>query len=123
MIRDNISRVQLSSLHSQFRQKKAELQEKTDKTAEEECMGEVVSLNKRLIDASFGLEHMLREACQIYEALASKKKAHNIKKINQLPKVAAELLIEGHPLELMDGDAAHVPMTWLHKYLGKYKRS
>ena len=30
-----------------------------------------------------------------------------------LPNAAAELFIDGYPLELMDGDAAHVPLQWV----------
>ena len=118
---DNMSRVQLSHLHKEFQKKKAEVQEKSGKSTEEQCKKELSSLNKKLIDASFGLEHLLRETGQVYEAVTSKKRAQNVKRINQLPKVAAELLIEGHPLELMDGDAAHVPMTWVIEVLGKVR--
>ncbi len=30
-----------------------------------------------------------------------------------LPRLAAEMMILGFPMELMDGDAAHVPLTWV----------
>ena len=33
--------------------------------------------------------------------------------------MAAELMIDGYPLELMDGDAAHVPITWVSAVLDK----
>lgn len=33
------------------------------------------------------------------------------------PTLAAELLIAGHPLELMDGDTAYVPLIWVSAVL------
>ncbi|CAK6984031.1 interferon-induced very large GTPase 1-like [Scomber scombrus] len=32
---------------------------------------------------------------------------------SKYPELAAELMISGHPMELMDGDAGHVPLTWI----------
>lgn len=65
-----------------------------------------------LNEASFGLEHVLREVGQVYEA-ANK----SISSSYRLPQVAAELLIEGYPLELLDGDSAHVPLAWVNAVL------
>ncbi|KAL0157600.1 hypothetical protein M9458_045676, partial [Cirrhinus mrigala] len=53
---------------------------------------------------------------QIYESWSSVKK--NKKDDLQfdfcsLPSLAAEMMISGFPMELMDGDAAHVPLTWI----------
>ena len=36
--------------------------------------------------------------------------------------MAAELLISGYPLELMDGDAPHVPMCWVMAVLDKLEQ-
>ena len=82
---------------------------------------EMESLQEVIINSSLGLEHLLRELSQVYEASidAINREVHldsqdifNIY-IASLPKIAAELLIEGYPLELMDGDAAHVPLQWV----------
>ena len=78
-------------------------------------------LQEDIIDSSFGLEHLLRELGQVYEAAAEGKlndedtSSHGILDyyVSNLPKAAAELLVEGYPLELMDGDAAHVPLQWV----------
>ena len=40
--------------------------------------------------------------CQVNNDLLSR--------IKVLPKVAAELLLLGHPLEIIDGDVAHIPL-------------
>ena len=140
MILDNLSIKQLAQLHSQYQQKKQELQKEYHKTLEklkkernedgkeeqrkkfEEIelvlKKELKKLNGKIIDSSFGLEHLLREIGQVYEAVRTKPdvKRHvspNEKLILDLPRVAAELMIDGHPLELMDGDTAHVPETWV----------
>ncbi|XP_068574877.1 interferon-induced very large GTPase 1-like isoform X3 [Cebidichthys violaceus] len=65
--------------------------------------------------ATFGLEHIFREMGQIYEAHASLKKQTKRGQTDwsKYPELAAELMISGHPMELMDGDAGHVPLTWI----------
>ncbi|KAK3508189.1 hypothetical protein QTP70_016569 [Hemibagrus guttatus] len=50
---------------------------------------------------------------QIYESFISvqtPEEQSKEKTLISLPKLAAELMKSGHPLELMDGDAAHVPL-------------
>ena len=69
---------------------------------------EMDGLQKQIIQASFGLDHLLRELGQIYEATSQQPS-----RFSHLPEAAAELLIDGYPLELMDGDAAHVPLRWV----------
>ncbi|XP_036375382.1 interferon-induced very large GTPase 1-like [Megalops cyprinoides] len=41
------------------------------------------------------------------------------KQIGDPPAIAAELLILGYPLELMDGETAHVPLVWISSVLDK----
>ncbi|XP_040839877.1 interferon-induced very large GTPase 1-like [Ochotona curzoniae] len=63
-------------------------------------------------NCSLGVEQLLREVGQIYEALketSSKKMALFL----SLPEIAADLMISGVPIELMDGDASYVPLTWV----------
>ncbi len=63
----------------------------------------------------------MREIGQIYESCSSVKK--NKKDLqghfSSLPSLAAEMMISGFPLELMDGDAAHVPVIWISAVLDK----
>ncbi|XP_060795098.1 interferon-induced very large GTPase 1-like [Neoarius graeffei] len=73
-------------------------------------------ISKELNATNFGLEHMLREMGQIYEASVSEDKSttgNRVGNMNKLPELAAKLMISGHPMELMDGDAAYVPLTWV----------
>ncbi|XP_029293644.1 interferon-induced very large GTPase 1-like [Cottoperca gobio] len=81
---------------------------------------ELDRISAKLQSATFGLEHMFREMGQIYEAHASlQKQAKMTEKTDwsTYPKLAAELMISGHPMELLDGDAGHVPLTWISSLL------
>ncbi|KAI4895532.1 hypothetical protein NFI96_032703, partial [Prochilodus magdalenae] len=75
-------------------------------------------LSEKVDAVTCGLEHIMREMGQIYEAWAERPREMPAE-VSDLPAVAADLLISGHPLELMDGDAAHVPLTWIESVLDK----
>lgn len=71
----------------------------------------------------FGIEHVIREISQIYECLqeirpplADTKFMHAVK-FSQT--AVAKMLVTGHPLEIMDGDACNIPMAWIENmFLG-----
>ncbi|XP_059583852.1 interferon-induced very large GTPase 1 [Alligator mississippiensis] len=72
------------------------------------------NLEKLLLDISastIGLEHILREIGQIYEALDILPQVD--KRSYELPQIAADLMVSGYPIELMDGDASYVPLKWV----------
>ncbi|ROL29830.1 Interferon-induced very large GTPase 1 [Anabarilius grahami] len=72
------------------------------------------NISNQINRTSFGLEHILREFGQIYESWSSVKNKKGLKfDFCSLPSLAAEMMISGFPMELMDGDAAHVPLTWV----------
>ncbi|XP_067332706.1 interferon-induced very large GTPase 1-like [Channa argus] len=79
---------------------------------------ELEEMSKKLQSSTFGLEHIFREMGQIYEA----HKALNETDCSKYPELAAELMISGHPMELMDGDAGHVPLTWISSLLDEVIR-
>lgn len=62
--------------------------------------------------SSLGLEHFLREMGLIFELthINPGSGSHNVLR---LPSLAADMLLYGIPLELMDGDASNIPMRWL----------
>ncbi|XP_062843588.1 interferon-induced very large GTPase 1-like [Trichomycterus rosablanca] len=81
---------------------------------------ELEEISKKLNAAMFGLEHIFREIGQIYESdmsIQTSKKTFEEGSISNLPKLAAELIKSGLPMELMDGDAAHVPLIWVSAVL------
>uniref|UniRef100_S4RX63 VLIG-type G domain-containing protein n=1 Tax=Petromyzon marinus TaxID=7757 RepID=S4RX63_PETMA len=76
---------------------------------------ELDKISGELDASSFGIDHVFREVGQIFEASQT---TPSVAKISAtLPKIAAEMLISGFPLELMDGDAAHVPLIWISSIL------
>ncbi|KAL6483822.1 hypothetical protein MHYP_G00086940 [Metynnis hypsauchen] len=79
---------------------------------------ELERLSEKVDAVSFGLEHIVREMGQIYEAWAERPDRIT-GDVSNFPVLAADLLISGHPLELMDGDTAHVPLTWIQSVLDK----
>ncbi|XP_071947261.1 interferon-induced very large GTPase 1-like [Antedon mediterranea] len=68
-------------------------------------------LEQKLSRESLGLEHFFREIGQNYEMVSDLK----LQEVDDpdLAVIAAEMLLQGYPIELMDGDASHVPLTWI----------
>ncbi|XP_040211929.1 up-regulator of cell proliferation-like [Rana temporaria] len=78
---------------------------------------ELRDLDQKISDSCLGVEHFLREMGQFYEAECSITK-HTVieqskKKFADLPRIAADLLLDGFPLELIDGDASNIPLQWI----------
>ena len=80
----------------------------------------------QLSNASLGLEHFFREMGQMYEVVMDiqlKNVPQDLKdlkdKVSSYPQVIADLMSEGYPVELMDGYAAHVPITWVKAVISK----
>ncbi|KAI2644728.1 Interferon-induced very large GTPase 1 [Labeo rohita] len=113
----------ISALHQKYDEqwstvvKLKESNEKSEKLAAEQTKLEKIS--EELQTATFGLEHIMREIGQIYESCSSVKKNKTDLQFHfsSLPTLAAEMMISGFPLELMDGDAAHVPVIWISAVL------
>ncbi|XP_041432682.1 up-regulator of cell proliferation-like isoform X3 [Xenopus laevis] len=82
-------------------------------------MTQLSELDQKISDSSLGIEHFLRELGQFYEAEHFMLKEENAKKrkFAQLPTYAADLLLGGFPLELIDGDASNIPLQWLQDVL------
>ncbi|XP_061107785.1 interferon-induced very large GTPase 1-like [Conger conger] len=76
----------------------------------------IAELDKKISSCSLGTEHFLREMGQLYESACSLPEGPT-SQIQQLPHLCAELLQEGFPLELVDGDASNIPLQWVTKVL------
>lgn len=72
-------------------------------------------MENRLSESSFGIEHLMREVGQYYESAIS----CGTETYTKLPEVLAQMLLDGFPIELMDGDAMHVPIVWLTAVFSK----
>uniref|UniRef100_A0A3P9QHF4 GTPase, very large interferon inducible 1-like 2 n=2 Tax=Poecilia reticulata TaxID=8081 RepID=A0A3P9QHF4_POERE len=68
---------------------------------------------------SLGVEHFFREMGLIFE-LTHMSGSQNLLR---LPRLAADLLLHGVPLELMDGDASNMPICWLGSIFAELNRS
>uniref|UniRef100_I3KNP7 Interferon-induced very large GTPase 1-like n=2 Tax=Oreochromis niloticus TaxID=8128 RepID=I3KNP7_ORENI len=78
---------------------------------------ELDDISKKLQSATFRLEHIFREMGQIYEAHKTTHRESRHTDWSKYPELAAQLMISGHPMELMDGDVGHVPLTWISSLL------
>ena len=83
---------------------------------------------RNLSKSSLGFEHIIRELSQVFEAYisASDEQRKVLDKrlpieVEKLPMVAANLLLQGYPLEILDGDVSNVPTTWLSHVLQQLK--
>ncbi|XP_073714041.1 interferon-induced very large GTPase 1-like, partial [Misgurnus anguillicaudatus] len=114
---EEFTSVDLSALHHKYNDKWSTILKLKEKDKPEQLKeeSELEKISEDLQASSFGLEHIIREIGQIYESCSSVKKNKTDLQFNfsSLPSLAAEMMICGFPLELMDGDAAHVPLIWI----------
>lgn len=77
--------------------------------------------SKIIKHATFGLQHVFRELSQIYESHRSVEESKTIHEISleKLPEMGVDLMLSGHPLELMDGDVNYVAIEWVSAVLDK----
>ena len=110
--------------HEKIRNNLQELKRRND-PGTSQCLTELTqSLQKqseKLIEGSLGLEHFFRELGQIYEAKVAKE-PHNFGDLQCYPKIVVDILREGYPVELMDGDASHVPIIWVSAVLNQLNK-
>ncbi|KAJ0067632.1 hypothetical protein NL108_008970, partial [Boleophthalmus pectinirostris] len=105
---DNLSRQKLSGLREKYKEESKESKNKKV----------IQDLDRQLSGSSLGVEHFVREMGQIYEASVSLPEDHPSRlQLQHLPRLCAELLLEGLPLELVDGDASNIPLRWVSDVL------
>lgn len=92
---------------------------KNIKKREEQIAKDEKQLIQQFDDRSLGVEHFYREFGQLVESYlyTNTRKSINAEYIDNLPCIAAEMLLDGHPLEILDGDVSEVPILWLGKVL------
>ncbi|XP_070710590.1 interferon-induced very large GTPase 1-like [Pempheris klunzingeri] len=107
---DNLSREKLSGLREQYKKKSKDSENKE----------EIKEIDRQLSNSSLGTEHFFREMGQIYEASVSLPETDpSRQQLQHLPKLCAGLLLDGFPLELVDGDASNIPLTWVSDVLSQ----
>ncbi|XP_016384648.1 interferon-induced very large GTPase 1-like [Sinocyclocheilus rhinocerous] len=120
---DEYTSADISDLHQKYHEKwSTVLKRKEYHYKSEQLKAEQADLERMSEDlqaVNFGLEHIMREIGQIYESCSSVNENKKDLQVHfsSLPSLAAEMMISGFPLELMDGDAAHVPVIWISAVL------
>ncbi|XP_073703388.1 up-regulator of cell proliferation-like [Garra rufa] len=75
---------------------------------------DIAELDKKISNSSLGVEHFIREMSQLYEsAISLSENALYRKQLEHLPRLCAQLLLDGYSLELVDGDSSNIPVKWL----------
>uniref|UniRef100_A0A8C5DDP8 Interferon-induced very large GTPase 1-like n=1 Tax=Gouania willdenowi TaxID=441366 RepID=A0A8C5DDP8_GOUWI len=106
---DNMSCIKLSGLRKLYKEKWKSSENK-----------EIKQLDQQLTNSSLGTEHFFREMGQIYKASRSLSVTDpSRQQLNHLPELCAQLLLDGFPLELVDGDASHIPLQWVSDVLSQ----
>ncbi|XP_039868123.1 interferon-induced very large GTPase 1-like isoform X4 [Simochromis diagramma] len=107
---DNLSRIKLSELQEKYK----------EKCNNSENKEEIKEIDRQISNSSLGTEHFFREMGQIYEASLSLSQTDPARQqLQHLPKLCAELLLDGFPLELVDGDASNIPLRWVSDVLSQ----
>ncbi|XP_060112652.1 interferon-induced very large GTPase 1-like [Heteronotia binoei] len=111
---DQIARANLSKLRAEYKEKCKSLGGEVQKIAE---------VDQLISSSSLGVEHFMRELGQFYEAewlmVKERKLPKNGRQFTHFPSIAADLMLEGFPLELIDGDASNIPLQWITDVLTK----
>lgn len=114
---DEISRQIIPGLQKKCSEKWNDIRRFEDDKGCADLQNELERCEEELAESSFGIEHFFREVAQAYEAIQYMGNEEMKQKIHHLPRIMAELMLHGHPLEVMDGDAAHIPLKWVQAVL------
>ncbi|XP_028330773.1 up-regulator of cell proliferation-like isoform X3 [Gouania willdenowi] len=107
---EDVSRTKQSGLRELYEEKRKSSENKE----------EIKQLDQQLTNSSLGTEHFFREMGQIYEASRFLPETDpSRQQLNHLPGLCAQLLLDGFPLELVDGDASNIPLQWVSDVLSQ----
>ncbi|XP_046493923.1 interferon-induced very large GTPase 1-like [Equus quagga] len=113
---DNLTTGHLEKLNEKkkalYKQLQTEKQKAPKSKNLKKWQNEIEFVSAEITNCTLGIEQLLREVGQIYEALEEASSAKDSLFLS-LPQIAAELMIAGVPIELMDGDASYVPLKWV----------
>lgn len=120
---DDHSRAVLPKLLTEYQETKDQLNQSRGDLSE--LTKKLKIQNEALVNASFSLEHFFREMGQIYMARMNSggyEVSEALKdEVKQFPQIMAEIMDEGHALELIDGDASHIPLLWVEAVIERLK--
>ncbi|XP_062391364.1 interferon-induced very large GTPase 1-like [Sardina pilchardus] len=84
---------------------------------------EISRLDEQISNCSLGPEHFFRELGQLYECACSLPENNPARQqVRKLPALCAQMLLDGFPVELVDGDASNIPIKWISQVLTQLHR-
>ncbi|XP_054239346.1 interferon-induced very large GTPase 1-like [Indicator indicator] len=114
---DDLSSDRLDELKRDYHKLWSQILAMKKSNEKNDLLSKLDALSNEINDSSIGLEHLLREVGQIYEALESMNSKDKL--FVELPDIAVDLMVSGYPIELMDGDASYVPLRWIRAIFDK----
>ncbi|XP_057633033.1 interferon-induced very large GTPase 1-like [Chionomys nivalis] len=120
VVLENLTIEHLGILHGkqQYLWSQAEKQKAQKNSSLTLWQKQIEAISTEIFNCTLGVEHLLREVGQIYETL-EEVSASGDSLFLCLPQIAADLMIAGLPIELMDGDASYVPLKWVASVFDK----
>ena len=119
---DDKSRENLPTLHRSYRSTWNLFNEEKNKSPNskrvEELKESLAIAAKKLMDESLGLEHIFREIGQMFAIAVSEGFGTFTDEVlkrtlPKFPDIVAQLMVDGFPLELMNGDSSSIQLTWV----------
>lgn len=89
---------------------------------ESQLLGNIVFTSEELASRILGFEHFLSEFGQMYECYHNYRNPDEtftgtLIDVKPLPRMAGELLLNGYPLEILNGYAHDIPIKWVRGVL------
>ncbi|XP_078422950.1 interferon-induced very large GTPase 1-like [Cetorhinus maximus] len=113
---DSRSRDTLSVLREKYKALIEKSQDQSTKQKDSPTNNkQLQELDQQITDSSLGLEHFMREIGLIYETFINQNNWNMEEKciVQKLPYIAADLMLDGFPLELINGDVSNIPLQWI----------
>ena len=126
---DELSRTELPAIEQDFSSVWSDIQNNQNKDKRTSVEIDALKLKLKILEnkldeSSLGLEHLVREMGQMFEAVTDLKEEVSDKvssNIGKLPKIMAGLLLAGNSVEIMDGNTAYVPLNWIQAVFSEVK--
>ncbi len=113
----------LQPIREEYEKERSKKKQKEEQRTMENKLAE---LSKKLVHASFGIEHFFREMAVWYENLAALNNRMQEKPLQpvltRLAGTMALLLNDSTALEVFDGDSMHVPHIWIKAVLEELEK-
>jgi hypothetical protein len=114
--------LKVNNLYSSYVEKQSNsLKFSNDEIRKEElksAQDELHLAKSELIDSVLNIEHLWRELSHLYTAMKPASRSAMIKKI---PRLAAQHLLDGFCLELLDGDSNMINLDWVNEVFRELK--